>query len=64
MNQTPSEDIPPDPNDRSQNRSASTGAPDTIDPVVDLWLQSLASIAVAIATRENIRNGGPDAESS
>ncbi len=64
MNQTPPKDLPPEPNDGSQNRSAPPEAPDTIDPVVDQWLQSLASIAVAIATRENIRNGGPDAESS
>ena len=59
------EDFPTEPNDGTQNRPAPPNeVPDTIDPVVDQWLETLASIAVAIAAREDVRNGGQDAESN
>ncbi len=65
MSQTLPEDFPSEPNDGSLNRPAQPAElPDTIDPVVDQWLQTLAKIAVAIATRENVRIGGQDAESN
>ncbi len=65
MSQTPPEDLPAEANDGSLNRPAQPAeSPDTIDPVVDQWLQTLAKIAVAIATRENVRIGGQDAESN
>ncbi len=65
MSQTLPEDFPSEPNDGSQNRPAPPAEPpDTIDPVVDQWLQTLAKIAVAIATREQVRIGGQDAESN
>ncbi len=66
MSQTqPKKDFPTQPNDGSLDRPAQPGEPtDTIDLVVDQWLQTLAKIAVAIATRENVRIGGQDAESN